>query len=60
MKIYLIMQDCVDPYFGFGPEFEGHAFSTKEKADKYNETIRESYRIEPLEVELDSIKEINS
>lgn len=57
-KVYVILADCADPYFG--PEFEGHIFSSKEKAVEYinsNKSIFGSYiQKEPTEIEIDSIE----
>lgn len=54
MKVFLITIECADPYFG--PEIEGHCFSTNDKAQEYINGLGERYD-DPkiMEIELDAI-----
>lgn len=52
MKVYVIMEDCIDPYFG--PELveDGVCYKSKEDAEKkiQKEFVGRSVYVEELEV----------
>lgn len=53
MKVYVIIEDCPDPFYE--EAFQGNVFSTEEKAKSFIESNPSAYRRTYIEVEVDAI-----